>query len=101
MHLNFIIHVVVSIFLILIRFRTVMLGVILACTVRSRISVPSLGQPIMIPNKDWDIPLSGLSYNSRKDRTHNTGLTSSLPVFVNEQPLQRLFCILQLCMVLY
>ena len=42
MHLNFITHVVISISLSLIRFRTVMLGVILACTVRFRISVPSL-----------------------------------------------------------
>ena len=49
---------------------------------------------------DWDIQLSGHSYNSREDRSHNSGLTSSLPVFVNNQPLQRLFCIPQLCMVL-
>ena len=38
MHLNFITHAVLSIFLILSRFRTVVLGVVLVCTVRSRIS---------------------------------------------------------------
>ena len=42
MHFNFMTHVVLSIFFILSRFRTVVLGVILACTVRSRISVSSL-----------------------------------------------------------
>ena len=41
MYLNFTTHVVLSIFLILSRFSTVILGVILACTVRSRISVSS------------------------------------------------------------
>ena len=50
---------------------------------------------------DWDIQLSGNSYTSREDTSHSTGLTPSLPVFVNNQPLQRLFYILQLCMVLY
>ena len=40
-HLNFITHVVLSIFLILSRFCTVMFGVILPCTVRSRLSVSS------------------------------------------------------------
>ena len=39
---------------------------------------------------DWDIPLYGHIYNSREDRFHNTGLTSSPPVFVNDQPLQRM-----------
>ena len=40
---------------------------------------------------DWDIQLSGHGYNYREDTSHSTGLTSSLPVFVNNQPLQRLF----------
>ena len=40
---------------------------------------------------DWGRQLSGHSYNSREDRSHNTGITSSLPVFVTDQPLQRLF----------
>ena len=41
----------------------------------------------------WDLgrQLSGHSYNSREDRSHNTGITSSLPVFANDQLLQRLF----------
>ena len=39
---------------------------------------------------DWDIQLSGHSYNSREERSPNTGLTSSLPVFVNDQPMQRI-----------
>ena len=40
---------------------------------------------------DWDTKLSGHSYNSQEDRSHNTGCTSSFPVFVNDQPLQGLF----------
>ena len=40
---------------------------------------------------DWDIHLSGHSYNSREERSPNTRLMSSLPVFVNDQPLQRIF----------
>ena len=40
-HFNFITHVVLSIFLILSRLCTAMFGVILPCTVRSRISVSS------------------------------------------------------------
>ena len=40
---------------------------------------------------DWKIQLSEQSYNAREDRCHSTGLTSSLPVFMNDQSLQRLF----------
>ena len=40
---------------------------------------------------EWGIQLSGHSYNSRQDKSHNTDLTSSLPVFVNDHLLQRLF----------
>ena len=40
---------------------------------------------------DWGRHLCGHSYDSREDRSHNTGITSSLPVFVKDQPLQRLF----------
>jgi len=39
---------------------------------------------------DWDIQLSGNSCNSREDRSHSTGLTSSFPVFANDQPLKRM-----------
>ena len=39
---------------------------------------------------DWDIQFSGHSYISREERSPNTGLTSSLPVFVNDQRLQRI-----------
>ena len=37
---------------------------------------------------DWDMQLSGNSCNFREKRSPNTGLKSSLPVFVNNQPLQ-------------
>ena len=40
---------------------------------------------------DWDMQLSGHSCNSREERSLNTGLKSSLPVFVNSQPLQIIF----------
>ena len=40
---------------------------------------------------DWDMQLSGHSCNSREERSPNTGLISSLPVFVNNQPLQVIF----------
>ena len=40
---------------------------------------------------DWDMQLSGNTCNSREERSPNTGLTSSLPVFVNNQPLQIMF----------
>ena len=40
---------------------------------------------------DWDMQLSGHSCNSREERSPNTGLKSSLPVFVNNQPLQIIF----------
>ena len=39
----------------------------------------------------WDMQLSGHSCYSREERSSNTGLKSSLPVFVNNQPLQILF----------
>ena len=38
-----------------------------------------------------DTQLSGHSCNSSEERSPNTGLKSSLPVFVNNQPLQTIF----------
>ena len=40
---------------------------------------------------DWDMQLSGQCCNSREERSPNTGLKSSLPVFVNNQQLQITF----------
>ena len=50
-HFNCITRIALSIFLILSRFRTVVLGVILACTVRSRISVSSLINFLISPRR--------------------------------------------------
>ena len=40
---------------------------------------------------DWDMQLSGHTCNSREERSPYTGLKSSLPVFVNNHPLQIIF----------
>ena len=40
---------------------------------------------------DWNIQLSGYNYNFREERSPNTGLTSPIPIFVNNQILQRNF----------
>ena len=38
-----------------------------------------------------DMQLFGHSYNSREEKSLNTGVPSALPVCVNDQPLQRIF----------
>ena len=50
---------------------------------------------------DWDMQLSGHTCNSREERSSNTGLKSSLPVFVNNQPLQIIFLYISaLCVII-